>query len=384
MEMSNKKIFLYMNFFKDDNSIGITKKIKAQIRTLRRMGMMVYYTSYVQDGAVVIDNEDNQVYFKKYLSKNETIKRYDRRFLLIRTVIEYLESSGEQFDFAYLRWHTFDRLYLKMLKALKKAGAVSIVEAHAWTPDSKGDSLIAKYQIMMDRRYSKFAKDYVSLIAGMSEYDNIWGIRTVKVDNAIDLKNIRPRNWIKDDSVFRIISVSNEYNYHGYDRLLKGLYNYYAAGGSRRIEVHFVGVFLQSTKALCEELKLDEIVHFHGKMFGDALDDLYDNCDFGIGALAHHRVGMYSGSSLKTKEYFAKGLPFVYGWKEPAFDETYPYALKVELCEEPINIQDILDFYDGIKNDPNMVANMRTFAKEHYSWEKEFEKIFYALENNGT
>ena len=33
MEVRNKKIFLYMNFMKDDNSIGITKKIKSQIPT---------------------------------------------------------------------------------------------------------------------------------------------------------------------------------------------------------------------------------------------------------------------------------------------------------------------------------------------------------------
>ena len=160
---------------------------------------------------------------------------------------------------------------------------------------------------------------------------------------------------------------------------MRGIRNYYDNGGQRKIEVHFVGVFLESTKKLTDELKLSDIVYFHGKKFGDELDEIYDNSDIGIGALAHHRIGMYAGSSLKTKEYFAKGLPFIYGWKEPAFDETYPYAHRVELCEEPVDMEEIIDFYDSIKDDPNMVYNMRQFAKEHYSWEKELTKIFEAL-----
>lgn len=379
MNVAGKNIFLYMNFFKDDDSIGITKKIKSQISAMREMGLSVYYTSYVEDGAVVMDDSDHEVYKKKYTFSSSIYQRYERRFLLIATAQEFIEKTNVSFDIAYLRWHTFDRAFLKLLKILKDKKVVNIIEAHAWTPNRKGTSLISRYQIFMDDLYSKKAKDYVSLVAGLSEYDNIWGIKTVKIDNAIDLDSIKPREWHKNDEILRIISVSNEYSYHGYDRLLKGIKNYYDEGGNRRIEVHFIGVFLESTRKLTEELGLTDIVHFYGKQFGTALDELYDNSDLGIGALAHHRVGMYAGSSLKTKEYFAKGLPFIYGWKEPAFDETYPYAHRIELCEEPIDISEILSFYDGIKDDLEMLDNMRKFAAEHYVWRKELIKVFEAL-----
>lgn len=379
MNVAGKTIFLYMNFFKDDDSIGITKKIKSQIRAMREMGLKVYYTSYVEDGAVVMDNSDSEVYKKKFAFSSSIYQRYDRRFLLIATAREFVEKTNVAFDIGYLRWHTFDKAFLNLLKTLKEKEVVNIIEAHAWTPNRKVTSLISRYQIFMDDLYSKKAKDYVSLVAGISEYDNIWGIKTVKIDNAIDLDSIKPREWNKNDEILRIISVSNEYSYHGYDRLLKGIKHYYDEGGSRKIEVHFIGVFLESTRKLTEDLDLNGLVHFHGKQFGTALDDLYDNSDLGIGALAHHRVGMYAGSSLKTKEYFAKGLPFIYGWKEPAFDETYPYAHRIKLCEEPIDIPEILSFYDGIKDDPNMLINMREFAAEHYVWRKELNKVFEAL-----
>lgn len=379
MVVDGKKIFLYMNFFHDDDSIGITKKIKSQIRAMRKMGLNVTYTSYEQNGIVILNNKDNVIYRKHFLLGNETFKRFDRRFLLIKTVIEFFKNNSIHFDLAYLRWHTFDKPYLNMLKAIRSSGAVCIIEAHAWTPNMVAKNLIGKYQVIMDNMYSKYAKNYVSLVAGMSEFDNIWGIKTVKIDNAVDLNLITERHWKRRDDIVRIVSVSNEYVYHGYDRLLRGIRNYYDNGGQRKIEVHFVGVFLPTTRALTEKLNLSEIVYFHGKKFGTELDEIYDNSDIGIGALAHHRVGMYAGSSLKTKEYFAKGLPFIYGWKEPAFDETYPYVLRVKLCEDPIDIEKVLSFYDNIKDDPNMLSQMRQFAAKHYSWEKEMDKIFSAL-----
>ena len=378
--LENKRIFLYMNFFKDDESIGITKKIKAQISTLRRMGLDVTYTSYVDDGVVILNNNDEVIFESKYSIPIAIYRRFRRRFLLIKAVNKYLESEAPHFDYGYLRWHTFDKPYLRMLRNLKNAGAENIIEAHAYTPDQKAVNLLSRWQIANDKKYSAYAKDYASLIAAMSEYDSIWGIKTVKVDNAIDLTKVTERHWNRNQDTLRIISVSNEYIYHGYDRLLKGLRNYYDAGGERKIEVHFIGVNRPDTKHLVEQLNLSAIVHFHGKQFGPALDVLYDNSDLGIGALAHHRIGMYAGSSLKTKEYFAKGLPCIYGWKEPAFDETYPYALKIELNEEPLDMEQVIKFYDGIKDDPNMLTNMREFAKEHYSWENEFKKIFEALD----
>ena len=115
MDIKGKKIFLYMNFFKDDNSIGITKKIKAQIATLRKMGMDVTYTAYTADGVVIIDNNEQVVYEKKYIINSGIYKRFKRRFLLIDGVNKYLEKNKPTFDFSYVRWHTYDKVFLKML-----------------------------------------------------------------------------------------------------------------------------------------------------------------------------------------------------------------------------------------------------------------------------
>lgn len=375
-EIQDKNIFMYVNYSAYDLSIGISKKINSQIIALRKMGYNVTYSSYLKDGVCICDNYDNVIFKKKHLIKNQLFIRYFRRFLLIKTTTSYIKKHGRHFNYCYLRWHSFDIPYINMLKQMNKNDSKIIVEAHAYTPNLKAVSLIGKYTVFADKIFSRFAKKYVDLIAAIADYDYIWGIKTVKIDNAVNVDSNPLRKWKKIDNQIRFISVANESLYHGYDRLLKGVKKYYENNGKRKLQINFVGVYLKETKDLVKTLGLNDIVVFHGKKIGDDLDEVYNNSDLGIGALAHHRVGLYSGSSLKTKEYFAKGVPFIYGWRELSFDDTFKYAKRVPLNEDPIDIQKIINFYDSIVNDDNMILDMRRFAEANFTWEAQMEKIF--------
>lgn len=171
------------------------------------------------------------------------------------------------------------------------------------------------------------------------------------------------------------MSVSNERYYHGYPKLIHSLYDYYKTDGRRRIIIKFVGDFKTSTKLLVDKYNLSQHVFFLGKKSGEELNEIYDNADLGIGALAP-RAGAEYGSSIKTKEYFAKGLPFINGWKEYAFDDSYPYVKRFSLNEENIDFKEIISFYESIKEDKNMKESMRLFAEKNYTWKSQFEKIF--------
>ena len=378
-ELTGKRIFMYMNFFCDDPSIGITKKIRAQIKTFRNMGLEVTYCAYYSGGAVIIDNNEEVIFRKPFTVKCEKFNRYYRRFHLINTVTEYLKSNKTGFDYAYLRWHTFDRKFLSMLRELKNKNTKVVVEAHAYSPDFIPTTLISRYQLFMDKRYSPKAARYIDLVAAMNNYTDIWGIKTVNIDNAIDLDDISERHYVPNrNKAIRFLSVAIERNYHGIDRFINGLKAYYDNGGTEDIRVYFVGKYMDSTKKLVLSSGLRDRCRFVGSKSGEELDRYYDRAEIGIGALAHHRIGMYEGSSLKTKEYFAKGLPFIYGWKEPAFDDTYPYAHRFELCEDPIDIEEVLKFYHGIE-DSNYREEMREFARQYYSWDIEFAKLFAEL-----
>lgn len=375
------RIFFYSNINIDDPSIGITKKVLSQIETLREMGYDVYYTGYIKEGVAVFNNLGEIVFKKGFPTKNIRVNRYLRRWTLLKLATEFIEKTQIKFKYGYLRFHFFDRSYLKLLKALKKKLICNIVEAHAYP--YKSDKLSSRTLIyIIDSIYTPLVRKYVDLVAGICDAKNIWGIETVNIDNAINLRNVTPQSKTRSaGKTLRIFSVANETRFHRYDKIINGLYEYYQNGGERKIILNLVGEYLIDTKNLIKKYDLDDNVVFYGKLIGRDLDEVYNISDIGLGAFSN-RKNETTGSCIKTKEYFAKGLPFVNGWREPAFDDSYPFVKRVDTNTDSIDINEVIQFYDSINADNEIQIKMRKFAEEHYTWEAQFEKVFNSIEAN--
>ena len=96
---------------------------------------------------------------------------------------------------------------------------------------------------------------------------------------------------------------------------------------------------------------LEPYIILHGKKHGDELDTIFDTCDFGIGSLGRHRVGIDKIKTLKNREYASRGIPFIYSETDSDFDSK-PYVLKAPADESPIDIQKIIDFYKNNNMSP--------------------------------
>ena len=83
------------------------------------------------------------------------------------------------------------------------------------------------------------------------------------------------------------------------------------------------------------------------------------------------------GSALKTKEYIAKGIPFIYGWQESVL-QNFKYGLHFELCEDPIDIDKVIDFYDTLPKD-NLPMEIRSHLGYEDTWEYQMNKVISNL-----
>ena len=110
----------------------------------------------------------------------------------------------------------------------------------------------------------------------------------------------------------------------------------------------------------------------YGFLAGKQLDDVYKLCNIGVGPLAPHRNGGKEGTGIKTKEYFAIGLPYFYAGNELKVPENYPYILKLESNDEPIDIERVLVFYETLKDDRKAQESMRDFARKNFQWDEVF------------
>ena len=371
-----KYIFFYSNHLEGDNTIGITQKVHGEISALKKLGYNVTYSAYTSKGAAIFNNKEEKIFELKFKFMNKKLNRILRRNLLIKCCCKFLEINNN-FDFAYLRFHFFDREYNKLLKLLKISNVYTIIEAHAF-PYRIWKKKRFWLTYIIDMLYTPIVRNKIDLVAIMGNEKKPWGIKSVQIDNGIDLDKY-PLSESNKSSKIRLISVSNEQEGHAYYKIINGLDRYYQEGGTEDIIVNFVGVYMDSTKKLVNSKKICNRFKFLGKMSGNELNLIFNQSDLGLGAFSHRKND--TGSCIKTKEYFARGIPFINGWNEMAFSSDYPYVLKVDPKEEIVDFFKIVDFYKKVIVDVNKGVKMREFARNHYTWLSQMNIVMSEAEN---
>ena len=361
------RMFMLVNYTPEDESLGITKKIGGAIQAFRRKKIEVYYTAYNENGVAIIDADDRVILYKKFMFGN----RKFGRFTLIKLATRYLLTTDNKFDICFLRFLGFDYSYTKLLSVMKsKLKAHVILDTIGYFDGMKAYDYKTLYMNIMAKFHMKRAMNNVDVVLTEGNEGRIFGMNSVSIKLGVEVSNFNEHCYVGDKEELNLISVANETPYHGYDRLIEALAIYYKNNKKRRVTIHLVGCISEKTKKKIRDLNLEEYVVLYGKKCGKELELIYNSCNMAVGPLAQHRVGNKKDTGLKTKEYFAVGIPYFYTGSEPDVDKDYPYILQVESNDEPIDIDSIWDFYVRIKDDESLCSNMRMFAREHYSWDK--------------
>ena len=267
--------------------------------------------------------------------------------------------SGENYGAMYIRYPKSDHLLLRLLKRAKKRGVRIAMEIPTYPYDMEGhETFRGRVVNTLDRIFRKRIHPYVDRIVTYSDDREIFGIPTINTINGVDFDAV---SWdvseVDVEKRIDLIAVSAMFRVHGYDRLIRGLHEYYRSGGTRNVVLKLVGKgdAYDGYKALVEEFSLQDHVIFCGQRFGKDLDEVYRGNAVGINSLAIHRQGLEKESTLKTKEYAAKGLPVLSSSWVDAFSEVgnARFALRVSPDETPVDVQALIGFVDGIyKNRP--------------------------------
>ena len=379
-----KKMFFYANFRVYDETVGITQKVKKQIEAFQELGYDVIYSGYLEDGVAIFDSTGNILVKKKFFLKNEKINHILRRYMLLLLCKDYFLKNDVELEFSYLRYHFFDSFYINLLKVLKKKSKKVIIEAHSYPVFVKKDKFNPIK--ILDEIYSKKAHKYCDYIASMTNLKTICGIPTYEIENTLNIDDFKIKEYKRVENKFIFINVAFENITHGLDRLIKGISNYYKTIYKTTfidIELLLIGEYSNITKKLVEDLSLSEKVKFLGKMKRNEIDTYIDEAHFAVGSMGNHRANSYYGSALKTKEYIARGIPFVYGWEERILID-FPFAYKVPLNEESIDIKEILEFYKKIQS-KTLSKEIRDYLVNHnLTWKEQFEKMIDEVKNEDS
>lgn len=307
-----------------------------------------------------------------YVEKNSKIKQ----LLPLSGNYNWLQCEvPNDADYLCIRYELSNFPFLSFLKRCKKKykNLQIILDMGTYPYIGELRGVANPITIFRDIYYSKYISKYVDRIIDVSGYHDIFDVKTIEIVNPIQVEAVRQpmRQVYRDDNTINIVAIATMEFFYGYDRLIKGLADYYDLNKKDwDIQLHFVGEgnFLTELKRLTVEYQLDKHITFYGFRFGTELDEIYEIADIGIDVLGAHRKNEHHFGTLKSREYMCKGIPFVTEYSLP--DEIMPikkYILKVPDDESNIDFEKIVDFFTNMKSErkSQITENMRGFAKSY-------------------
>jgi hypothetical protein len=265
--------------------------------------------------------------------------------------------------------------YLHFLRKAKYSNCKVILEIPTYPYKLELNTFRSKMMYFNEMLYVKKLKKYISLILYSGNYySQIYEIPCKQIFNVGNNKTIPLANSNKVGNIINVVGVSGCAIYHAYERIIEGLYHYYNGNPTFSVRFHIVGVgpYLELYKSYVDKFLLNKYVIFHGQLFGEKLDSLFSEINIGISCLGMHRIGLNSGSPLKSSEYALRGIPFVLAYRDLIFSNE-EFAYEVPANDQAIEINKIIQWYTSKKFDNKLI---RDYTLNNISWENQFKNIF--------
>ncbi len=333
---------------------GVHKKIMAQIRALEKEFGIVYYT--IWDWKFVY-----LMYGENIVKRKVAVTR--RNF--IDVVIDWMKEYDVKCT--YIRYIFANTQFIRLLQYQKENCIKTLIEIPTYPYDE--EILYGRFKVE-DNYFRSKIENYVNAIATYSQDKEIWGIPCIHLNNGIDIEKIPIAKYKEKDKAITMIAVSSMSLWHGYERVIGGIYDYYRNGGDWKLCLKLVGEGreLDKYRKLTEKYGLQPHAKFYGKLEGESLNQIFDESDLGLVSFGLHKIGIDKASPIKGAEYCARGIPMICGYHDMRFPKNTPFVLEVPNNDNPIDMGQVIKFYKCITKQEDFRYQIRDYAIQHLSW----------------
>ena len=363
----------YINYLPYEIS-GVEKKIKYQ--AISSVNEKLNIDFYIINSN--IEKKEKSLIFKK-IPYGKIFKKFCRYFIIKRLV------DFEKYDYVIIRYSGVDFSFFTLKEYYKK-----IITEHHTFEDAEALSNNNFIRYLLEKFLSKFFLKYVKAFIGVTReiinYENRrYGYKpSVVISNGIAVDSI-PFTKFKpiQNNILNIIFVASYFApWHGLDIFVKKLFSY---KGDVKIVLHIVGEVSKNDKNLIENVNHEKIeIKLHSKKYGDELDKLFALSSIALSSIALSSIALSSkkmneASPLKTREYIARGIPFVYGYEDSDLTGDEKFALKID--KDNFSFDEIVKFAKKVSVCKNISYKMREFAKEKLDWGIKMKQMYNFVKN---
>ncbi|EJV64230.1 glycosyltransferase [Bacillus cereus] len=390
---------LYLAFIREDSeSLGFVKKVYSQCKAFNKLGNESYLYISRKDSAELyrfnasgMENIHSFSYSRKacfketnfLMRKLKNLMRFQEYLKWFKEVIKIIEPNK-----VYIRRISIvTNSLIELIGDLNNRG-IKVFYEYPDFPDvpwvklkKKGISNRIMYRFEKNR-INKLKKHLYRLVAiSVDESIKDKDVEIIYIRNGIDISEIKVSKREKEINKtheINLVGVANLGFWHAYDRVLKGMQEYYQSSGSQSVAVNFhivgEGKEKRNLERIVADYNLHDYVVFHGSKNGQELDRIFDKSDIGIGILGNHRKELYGDSSLKNREYCARGIPFVIA----ATDLDFPYELnfvhRINADNSSVNIDALINFYRQLGSE-DFKSIMREYSEQKLQWKEKMKFI---------
>ena len=367
----------YINvIYSRSNMQSVEKKIIEEAKYFTRKGFDVYYLNRMRDGY------EHNVYFKqmdKYCHR-KFFELYLRAFTfdIIAKIVDL-----DAYDKIYLRYPLVD---FSSFAFARRYGEKVVTQHH-----TKELEEILTFRFVWPLRMfqyglERFAAPYFfRRIMGLTaisddivQYEtkrlNFRG-KTQRFSNGINPDQFVMRMPPPLEKDFNLIMVASSYlAWHGLDRILRSLETYQS--DEVIVHLYLVGDVSDEYHGLIEQCASHDSVEVHvcGKRYGNALDDVFEKAHMACDSLAMYRLNMSESSTLKSKEYIARGIPFVYSAPDRDLTEIEACLFNAGNDDTLIDLKALVTFYRKL-DIITMQKRMRHVVDTFLAWDKKIEHL---------
>ncbi|NVM22261.1 MAG: glycosyltransferase [Desulfobacterales bacterium] len=364
--------------------LGVEKKVAAQARAVALLGlnMDVFYFGgkcQLQDKRVRLHTQ-REGFLNRLLS---VLHRYSG-------ISRHIDTN--QYDLLVLRYSGGD---FSLFSSFFRDNAGKIVAEHhtkelpeAYTYET---TLPQKAITLLMERFlgPKIIKRCTGLIGVTDEIKEYEldragvSIPARTIPNGVLVEDIPfSRHAPYNGEVLNLLFMANSFDsWHGLDRVLAGLLNY----SSRKPFLHLkvVGNVSANTLYLASHLhhNIHARVDFPGRLFGPKLEEVFEDTHIAFSSLAVFRNKMKEACTLKTREYTARGLPFVIGHGDPDLEGANEFFLSVTADDSPVNMDEVVAFAERILRAGNVSESMRHYAEIRLDWKIKMQQMWDFLKS---
>lgn len=368
---------LFLMRYSLDHPDNFTTKFNGQLAGMRALGHTALCVG-VRGGEMCLMEGDKVTPLQKNRFSTLPGYRHTKLYWDLMSAARRVISS-RRVDAVYLRYKPLSPNVMGMAKLNRQKGGKLMVEIPTYPSQKEPDHRpLRRALLALTERLLKRLSPLVDLFTLVGEHNKdglLLGRPAINICNGVEPDLLPMRRVNTAPGEIHALLLASVSRYQAYDRLLEGMARDRAA--SESLFLHLVGGDVDGSVEQLKEQAERERLHLeiHGPLYGQALSDLFDRCDVGVGTLGLYRKGIDVCSVLKVREYMGRGLPFVYSGEDDMLKTPADFMRRVSNDDAPVPAAALTELALSLKGQADVPGRMRAYAKEHMSWQAVWKTV---------